>query len=193
MNVLSCSSKLKVNEIKQLIAFLGSSLEYVWGAGTQVSHHPASEVSHADFMHANVHRCMKRRIAGVGFWTFLPLLLRNLFLSQLSTPASYWLTLQVLFLPLGSVLAAVLRPGETNCPASALGTFAAKREPLSLLLQRCTKPEALGLCCSGTFCYSPAWQWRVLGASLLLWLKLDIVGQHPGFCLCALSVPLPLL
>lgn len=67
MNVLSCSSKLKVNEIKQLIAFLGSSLEYVWGAGTQVSHHPASEVSHADFMHANVHRCMKRRIAGVGF------------------------------------------------------------------------------------------------------------------------------
>lgn len=67
MNVLSCSSKLKVNEIKQLIAFLGSSLEYVWGAGTQVSHHPASEVSHADFMHANVHRCMKRHIAGVGF------------------------------------------------------------------------------------------------------------------------------
>lgn len=64
--MFSCSSKFKVNETKQLIASLGSRLEYVWGAGTQVPHHPASAMSHADLMHANVHGRMKRHTVGVG-------------------------------------------------------------------------------------------------------------------------------
>lgn len=128
--MFSCSSKFKVNETKQLIASLGSWLEHVWGAGSQVPHHPASAMSHADLMHANVHGCMKRHI--VGSWS-LNLVTQSVFIPALNCciPLPLW----VIFLPLGSVLAAVLRAGETKCPGPALGRFAVKREPLSLVLQ----------------------------------------------------------
>lgn len=130
MNVLSCSIKSEVNEIKQSNCFSWSQLEYLWRAGVQAPYLPASEMSHHPHLICT-YVCIKRPIVDVGFSTFLPMC--YCFICFYGTCYLPHLTASsAAFFSSRSVLCGFLRPQETNCPICLfLLTFGVEMEGLN--------------------------------------------------------------